>query len=146
MYSHIATKRTRRTIALAASVAVMLVGLGATPASADAPINFTDSMTYTSVNPCTGVENELTFSLDVSVHVHQNNVVAHIERSGESSDGYLMTGVETAVETKNVFRAGYNDQWVDSDGSRFRNRAHITINLNKGEVLVDNFELSCLGN
>ena len=145
MYSYTETTISRRATALVAALVIALIGMWALPASADAPASSATSFTVPSVNPCTEAPHELTFTLEVSEHVHHNNIVAHVDRAGVSSDGYTMSGVETAVVNQGVFRASYSDQWVDADGSRFRNGAHMTINFNTGEVVVNDFTLTCLG-
>ena len=138
----ITTKRIRR-IAAAAAISIGIGGLIGGNVSADAPIEFSDSVTFSDINPCTIEPMEVTVNVDVSVHTgHKNNVVLHVSRTGTTSDGYVMAhGVETIQENKNVLRAVFNDIWRNDDGSSFQVRGVFV--AKQSGIVVDRFRLRC---
>ena len=137
----------RRTF-YAVGVGAMFITLtAASPVLADAPVSFTDSVTFTDVNPCTGEDHEVTIDFVVSVHEHQNNFVVHLERSGTTDSGFTMiAGTESFVANANVERLALADQWRHPDGSKFVAQGQFLFNLNQGEVLAEHDSLRCLGN
>lgn len=139
------TRKTQfaRLVAGAALVAGVVGGIGS-PASADKPTEFTDSGTFTAENPCTGEEHDVTLTVEGREHSHGQRFIAHLSRTGTTSDGYVMDhGVETVSFNGKVFRAAFTDNWSNDDGSRFQ--ASGVFVERGGEVLVDKFTLRCLG-
>lgn len=131
---------------LAVAGCMLMVSMGlTTQAGADAPIRFQDSVTFTDINPCTGLEHEITINFDVSIHEHQNNFVLHLGRSGTTDDGYSMHGAESQTGTSGGFRAHFVDIWKSSDGSKFRVLGNFVANDNQEEIKVDSFSFKCLG-
>jgi len=127
------------------------VALLAGPASADEPVTFTDSVTFPDDNPCTPVfdlfEHLVTIDLVITVHEHENNIVAYSERSGTTTSGFTMiNGRDSFVDTGNVLHFNLMDQWRHPDGSKFLARFTLLIDLDAGEVQVEKGELRCLGN
>ena len=137
----------RRTFYAVVVGAMFMTLTAAPPVLADRPVTFTDSDTFTDVNPCTGVDHELTIESVVSIHEHQNNFVVHLDRSGTTDSGFTMiAGTSSFVASANVERATLTDQWRHPDGSKFVAQGQFVLNLSQGEVLVDNGSLRCLGN
>lgn len=125
----------------------MLAVLIAAPAMADKPFTFSDSVTFPDVNPCTGLDDEITLDLVVSIHEHQNNFVVHVDRSGSTSSGFTMiAGTENFVENNNAVSGAFVDQWRHPDGSKFIAQGHFAFNINQDKLLVDSFSLRCIGN
>ena len=94
MYSHIEGTAFRRTLAVVAITALMVVGLAAAPALAEPPETHTDPATFDGIdNPCTGVAFEATGTVTVSIHEMHNGmgIVGVTTATGTSSDGYELT-------------------------------------------------------
>ena len=128
-------------------IAIAMLFVAAVPAAADAPISITDSFTFEDVDPCTGEMDAITINVDVSLHVHGEREVVSIARTGTTTSGYTMiAGTESFVFNGNVARAALTDQWRNDDGSKFKAQGTFVFNLRKGELLVDRFSLTCLGN
>jgi hypothetical protein len=141
--------KTIRNTKLAALVAGAALGLGAvgliaSPVSADQPLEFSDSVTFTDFNPCTNEPHEITINVDVRLHLHGDNEIVHVSRTGSTDDGYVMKhGVETQVFNGKVLRSGFTDNWHSDDGSKFK--AQGVFVAREDGVLVDNFRLRCVG-
>jgi hypothetical protein len=137
----------KRKMGIGVATAVCFVGLGTTPVAADAPIEFDDGDTFTDVNPCTGGDMMVTINVDVKVHEHRNNFVAHVSKTGSTDDGYIMNhGSESQVGNKNVFRASFTDNWTNADGSKFKAQGTFVVDIETDTVRVDRFRLRCVGN
>ena len=129
------------------TVALVLVMLLAAPALANPPLTFTDSVTFVDVNPCTGLDHEITINFEVSIHEHRNNFVVRVGRSGSTDDGYTMIGgTESFVANNGVERGTFVDQWRNPDGSKFMVHGRFVFNINQLEFQVDGFSLTCIGN
>lgn len=136
----------RRTIFAVVVGAMFMTLMAAPPVSADQPDTFTDSVTFTDVNPCTGVDHEIHIDVVVSIHEHQHSLVVHADRSGTTDDGFTMiAGTESFVANGNVERGAFTDQWRHPDGSKFAAQGQFVFDLSQDELLVDNFSLRCLG-
>ncbi len=128
-------------------VGMLLTAMLAAPALADSPVRFTDSVTFGDVNPCSGLDDEITLNFDVAIHEHRNNFVVTVQRSGSTTSGYTMiAGSETFVANNGGERGRFVDQWRHPDGTKFRVLGSFNYNANKDEVLVDEFSLTCIGN
>lgn len=141
-------KRTsaRRIVAVAATTGACLLGLGAAPAAADAPIESSGSVTFIDINPCTATEMEVTINLDFAEHHHRNNFVGHVSRTGTTDDGYVMDhGVENFVDNGNVARGAFSDIWRHPDGSKFVAQGGFVFDIVNGEPRVERFSLRCIG-
>lgn len=144
-------RRTRKLLVTTVAAA-MSVTLLAGPALADKPITFTESITFPDDNPCTPEfnlnEHLVTINAEISLHVHENNIVAYSERSGTTNpSGFTMiNGRDSFVVNGNVLHFNLMDQWRHSDGSKFLARFTLLIDLDTGEVQVEKGALRCLGN
>ena len=129
--------------ALVASV--MLVGLMAAPAVADDPIVITDTVVFTDVNPCTGLEHEITRDFTIKVREHRNNTVLQVDNSVVTSDGYEGTGHETTVISKNV-ETGTINYVVDNPdtGAKYMVKIHFTFDTNQGELRTERVAFNCV--
>ena len=116
-------------------------------AGADQPAQFEVSVTFPDVNPCTGSDIDITLNLVIKEHEHRNNFVATLQRTGSTSDGFVMqSGTESYVETPNGARGSFMDQWRGPDGQKFRVRGVFVFNDNQGDLKTDQFSLLCIGN
>ena len=137
----------RRGVAVAAAsiigATVALVGSGT--ASADRPLEAVGSEVFTDVNPCTGLDHEITLDLVFRVHLHDGREVVHVTRTGSTDSGYVMEqGVQIFVLNGRVIRAAFTDNWQNSDGSIFKAQGTFVANLTTGDTLVDRFSLRCI--
>ena len=128
------------------TMALLLVAVLAAPAAADKPAAFTDSRTFTDVNPCTNQEHEITLNLEGTVHEHRNNVVVKQHRSGSTDDGSTMiAGTDTFVLNGNGDKVTFVDQWRNPAGYKYMVHGVFKFNANKGELVVANFSIRCIG-
>lgn len=129
------------------TVALVLVMLLAAPALANPPFTFTDSVTFVDENPCTGLDDEITINVEVTIHEHRNNFVVYVGRSGSTASGYTMIGgTDSFVANSGVERGAFVDQWRHPDGSKFMVHGSFVFNINQLEFQVDRFSLTCIGN
>lgn len=141
-------------ISIAFAAALALSALGATAVSADNPEPFTDSFSFGDINPCTGEASLITIDVVVRFHEHRNNFVLNIDRSGTTSDGFVMrSGPETQhYNTVNaVAGSQFKDFWTNPEtGQKFHVRGNSNVVLGDGpgapptEFKVDNFSLRCV--
>jgi hypothetical protein len=126
-------------------VAVSLVVTMA-PALADAPTVLTDQVTFVDENPCTGLDHTITIFMTVFVHEdHNNNLVVHVERTGITDSGYTMfNGQLQFVNNSHVVVQTFKDLWRNDDGSIFEAAALLVINLNQGEIQVQQGAIRCI--
>ena len=138
---------TRAKVLAIIAMGLVLVGLAASPVAADAPTTFDDWLTFTDLDPCTGLPQTIAIYVEGRLHTdHQNNFVAHVKRTGITDAGYVMDhGVESYQENENVARGSFTDIWRHDDGSKFKAQGVFVFNIGTGEVLVDNFNLTCIG-
>ena len=123
----------------------MLVVLMAAPALADEPVSFDDSVTFTDINPCTGLEHEITRDFTVTLHEHQNNTVIQVESTVTTDDGFEGTGRETVALTKNFGAATFNFVVDNPDtGAKFTVKGNFKFDLRTGELRVDRFAFNCV--
>ncbi len=137
----------RGLVALAVT-GLLVIGFAAGPASADPPTEFSVTNTFVALNPCTGLEHEITITLEIREHQgHPNNLTGRASRTGSTSDGFVMNhGVEHLQVNGNTVSNGFTDQWRHPDGSKFKAQGHIVFDQSAGELIVDRFSLTCLGN
>lgn len=136
-----------RKILVAAVAAAMFATVMAAPVLADEPGTFTVSITFPDINPCTESEHLVTLNLEVSIHEHANGkVVGHVARTGTTDSGFVMHhGVESFVNSGNVFRSAFADQWRNPNGLKFMVHGVFVVDLRSGDVQVDRSSLTCIG-
>jgi len=131
------------------TLAMVFVGVVAVPAMADKPTTITpEPLVRERLNPCSGLEHEVTVNPVVSMHDHNNNELFHVSYyAGTTSSGYtLVAGTENAMKNNNVVRGTFNFHWRHADGSKFVEQGKFVINFQKNEMLVDVLGSRCLGN
>ena len=107
----------RRSFTLLATV-MILVGLMAAPAAADKPTESPYLDEFTDVDPCTGLEMDVTVMGTFFDHVgHNNNFVGRIgERTGFTSAGYVLVGGHDNFRAKEHGVSGsFKDVWRNPD-------------------------------
>ncbi len=128
----------------AAALSLGAVGLISSPVSADKPFEFSNSDTFSDINPCTGTPMEVTIESVGRVHIHGDNEIVHVSKTGTTDDGYVMKhGVQSFVFNGNVARGSFTDNWTNADGSKFK--AQGVFVAKEDGVVVDRFTLRCVG-
>lgn len=129
-------------------VAAVLIGLIATPAAADVPTvdgPYTD--VFGDIDPCTGTEHEITFTVTFFDHLGHNNslIFRDINRSGSTDSGYVLTGGQLhVVANPNASLFNFIDVWRNPDtGSKMQARG--TFRLAGNSPVVEEFTLRCIG-
>lgn len=118
----------------------------ATPAAADPPTQFSDSVTFVDVNPCTGLNHTVTIAVTGSEHLHDGRLVGHATRTITTDPtGFVGHGTESFVDNGQIFRYRLTDILTNPDGDRIRARFVIVIDLSTETVRVEKGELTCLG-
>lgn len=134
-------------LAVIACLATLVLG-AASSAWADRPFSDSDSDgPFLDLDPCTGEEQFVTLYFDFDVHVHRNNLVVKVRRSGESSGGYTMfAGTETYVENygASILKDSFVDMWRAEDGRLWQVGGIFVLNWATGDVKVDKFAFRCL--
>lgn len=133
---------------ITAATAAVGLGLGAIAGTvgADSPTEFTDTVAFQDLNPCSQQVHGVTITFHIREHVHSNNVVAVIESATTTSEGHLGNGTQTLVVTRNGhLRTTFNDM-VEHPTTRekFSVKGHMRIDTTTGEVLQDNFRMRCI--
>lgn len=68
----------------------------------------------------------------------------NVDRTGTTSDGYVLDGGQEEFHADgNGVAAQLNDEWHRSDGSSFLASGRFVVDGDTGEVLVDEFSLTC---
>lgn len=141
--------RSMQRLSVVTVTAAMFVAVLAGSALADKPATFEGSVTFPDDNPCTDQfdpnEHLVTIEFVVSIHSHTNNTVTNLQLSGSTSSGFTMVeGTENHVTNMNVEKVSGVHQWIHPDGSVFQAKGLFVFNANTGEVLVEQFGLTCL--
>ena len=113
---------------------------------ADATEEFVVSRTFEGVNPCTGLEHEITLTFQVREHHHRNNDVATVKGTASTSDGYDGRASETDVRRRDGLLI-LHANWMnvnDETGGRYQVRERLHIDTATDEVVVDGFEIRCV--
>lgn len=138
--------RVARTMALTVALALALAGMTAAPASADAPEEFTDSVTFVDINPCDPPStHEVTIVSHIKLHEHRNNTVVVIDAETSTDDGFSGFGHTTEVARGGVLRGTFNYVQAHAEkGQKFTVKAHYVVDLETDEFLVDTFRFHCV--
>lgn len=137
----------RRSLTLLATVMV-LIGLVAAPAAADKPEVFGPfTNEFSDFDPCTGRLMDISITFKAFGHEeHNNNFVGRLgERTGFTNTGYILVGGHDNVrENKNGESSGFKDVWRNPDnGDKIQATGRFL--LVKGTVVIDRFDLRCVG-
>jgi hypothetical protein len=126
---------------------MVLVGLMAAPAAADKPTEYPFSGGGTEIDPCTGLEMDVTVMGTFFDHEeHNNNFVGRIgERTGFTSSGYVLVGGHDNFRVnKNGVSGTFKDVWRNPDnGDKIQATGRLLVV--KGDVVIDRFDLRCVG-
>ena len=123
----------------------MLVVLSAAPAMADKPFTINDSITFTDVNPCTGLEHEIARDFTLTIHEHRNNTVIQVDNTVVTSDGYEGTGHETTVLNKNVETGSINYVVDNPDtGAKYMVKINFRFDVKAGELDAERVVFNCV--
>lgn len=136
-----------RRAAQALAGAVALTGwVVAAPATADAPQEFTDSVTFVELNPCDPPNtHEITIVSQIEVHEHRNNTVIKIRSETSTDDGFRGFGSSTEVTRDGLAKGTYNYVQTHSEnGQKFTVKRHYVVDVETGEFLVDTFRMRCV--
>ncbi len=134
-----------RRIAFVVASFLLFAGFVASPAAADRPVEFTDSVTFVDTNPCTGLDHEITLNSEVRLHQHDGRIVVHVKRTGNTDTGYVLEhGVLNLQDNGNVVSQAFSDKWTRADGSKFKAKGTFVLDLSTDTVRVDRFSLSCI--
>lgn len=136
----------RWTLVLALALAV--TAATAVPALADPPTEFTIGFTlYDEPDPCApGEMFDVTFTFHVQEQANRNTTVWAIDSYSETTNGYVGNGTETQVINGNWLMDHYNWQLVHPEtGNRFKVKGDLKVDVATGEVVQDNFRMTCLG-
>lgn len=123
----------------------MLVVLMAAPALADKPFTISDSETFTDVNPCSGLEHEITRDFTLTIHEHRNNVVVQVDSTVVTDDGFEGSGHETFVDNGNIVTGTLNFVLDNPEtGAKFTVKGHFTFDIRNNELRVERFVFNCV--
>ena len=134
-----------RRFVLAVVLALMMAI--AVPAAADPPTvfgPFTD--TFTDLDPCTGLDQEVTITITFYDHEsHNNNFVGRANATGTTDTGYVMVGSHNGFRANNnVVIGSFKDVWRNPDtGAKFHAAGQLRIAGNS--IVIDEFNLRCIG-
>ena len=130
-------------VALAAIVLTMSFSVA--PASAAVPEHVTNQVTFPGLNACTGEVELVTIHWDIWIHDDGNGArVLTIKSSVTTSTGWSGGGTETEVATGNdVLINNLSIKTSDGEDGLIMLRGHRKIDLTTGEVVVDDFRMSC---
>ncbi len=138
---------TRRLMVTGTALAMLLIGLMASPALADQPTEWTlERVVEGGTNPCDPSTSQTVYLVfHVKEHQHENNVVLTVTTEVSTDDGFSALGHETRVITDRTFRTMYNFMHTNPEtGQKFSLKGRIVQDLTTGEVLVDEREFYCV--
>lgn len=123
----------------------MLVVLMAAPALADKPFTISDSETFTDVNPCSGLEHEITRDFTLTIHEHRNNFGVQVDSTVVTDDGFEGSGHETFVDNGNIVTGTLNFVLDNPEtGAKFTVKGHFTFDIRNDELRVERFVFNCV--
>jgi hypothetical protein len=115
-------------------------------AAADPPTQFLETVTFMDVNPCTGLDHTVTIAATVSVHNHDERVVAHAKRTITTDPtGFVGRGTDSFVDNGQIAKFTHTDILSNPAGDRIRARNVFVIDVSTGTITVEKGELTCLG-
>jgi hypothetical protein len=137
----------------ALAMALLAVAFAAAPVAAATPYEVTIDVTYTIVNPCTGLTMEATFhAVYLVAQDNENRYVGTSDPSkswGYTSDGYTEVGGEHETIALNT-NGGVSNPNVTlmrnpDNGSMFIYRQMFRYNEATQQVVIARADLTCLG-
>ena len=112
--------------------------------AASAPVTIPFEFVFEDLNPCSGETHTVIIRGTERVHEHNNNTVAHGERTITTSNGFVGRGTHTVVVTGKMFKLTLNDMLTHPSGARIRAHAVLIFDLPSGEVRVEKGAVSCV--
>lgn len=135
----------RRFYLAVAVVTLVTMGMTGSRAAADAPTEFSTSVTFPDINPCSGLTHEVTINAAIRLHEHGSRIVVHGQRTGSTDSGYVMErGVLNLQDNGQTVTQAFSDNWTRDDGSKFKAQGTFVLDLSTNEVRVDRFTLRCI--
>jgi hypothetical protein len=130
-------------------ILLTLAALGlalAPPAAADPPTAMPFEVTFSDVNPCTGLMHEVTIAGTEFVHSHDGRILIYSKRTITTDPTrFVGHGTDTFVVNGQVAKYTMTDILTNPDGDRIRARTVFVLDLSTETVRVDKFEVTCLG-
>jgi hypothetical protein len=128
-------------------VLLTLAALGlAPPAAADPPTAMPFEVSFSDVNPCTGLPHTVTIAGTEFVHSHDGRIVVSSRRTITTEPtGFVGHGAGAFLDNGQVFKFTSTDLLTNPAGDRIRARTVFLLDLSTETVRVDKFELTCLG-
>ena len=130
---------------IAPLLAAMLVLSGAGSAMAERPFTIPVEETFVDIDPCTGLEFEVTLAATFYVHEHEGVIAARGVRTITTSSGYAGTGTSSFVLNESVEMFRLSDVLANDSGDRIRASVVFVDHFRSGSVRIDRFTLECLG-
>ncbi len=128
------------------TLSMLLTGMVASPALADAPAVVTAHAEFEDVNPCDPPSTQLvTIDFVIKVHEHANNYVETISSWASTDDGFSGPGHQTTVVAGDTERAIWNFIQTNSEtGQKYTVKGRAVVDLTSGDVLFEVQELRCI--
>ena len=129
---------TKFVLAPAVALALSLSTLTESTLADEPTVIVNPPVVFTDIDPCTGLEHELTINETYYVHFgHRNNYVERQERSGFTDSGYTMfAGQANLVVNRQMLKLTSKDLWMHEDGRMFEVHPKWLVNLNTGETII----------
>jgi hypothetical protein len=133
---------------IAGLLLILITAVFALVAYADKPVEYQLVQIFDLPNPCSGLVETHTFTLNLRDHIHNGKLVRHANRTITTETGYIGRGTEQWVDNGQVFKFSQNDMLVNDAGDRIR--AHWVYIMNFAtdppSLKVDNLTVICVGN
>lgn len=125
-------------------LAMLATMISVAPAAADPPVVSTDSRTFVDLDPCDPPNTDVIMhSWTLKLHEHENNTVFIFDSTVTTANGYVGDGHETTVSNSNNLLITFNFV-TDNPDTGEKARVKGNIKIVQGEVVVDNFSLTCV--
>jgi hypothetical protein len=134
-----------RQVLIAPLLGAALVVSGAGPAAADRPFEEQVIEQFVDIDPCTGLEHEVTINVTFSVHLHDDRTVASGVHELSTTLGYAGRGNSSYVWNGNVEVFRVTDLLTNDSGDTIRARVVFVGDLKNETVRLDKFALECVG-
>jgi hypothetical protein len=125
-------------------LAMLATMITVAPATADPPVESTDSRTFVDVDPCDPSNTDIvTLSWTLKLHEHGNNTVFIFDTTVTTANGYVGTGHETTVVTSNNQLFTFNIMTTNLDtGAKAKIQGNLKIV--QDDVQLNNLTLTCV--
>jgi len=134
-----------RRLLMSALLATSLGLAAVAPAAAGPAFEVSLTETFLDVDPCTGIEHEVTRAITFHVHEHGDRAVARGDSTYSTTLGYSGRGTSSFVLNGKVEMFRFSDMLTDDSGNRIRAKGVVVLDLATDTVRVDRFGLTCVG-